>query len=743
MRVFDRIVPVPQESRLLDAPAVVLGQPGKNLCSVDAAAAGCSVLAATALTHLEKHLNACLNAAPSAEGQVKICLQLGLAPEGIANPEQGYSLKVMDNAITVTGFGEAGVYYGVVTLCQMLQLENNQLSLPAMEILDYPQLRTRGHMMECRYGSNLMTLADWKKVVDDMAAVKMNQIALAVYGCWNVQYDMRVSEYLYVPIRKYPQLKTPVVKRYYSAKNRTWVDEEVLPPMFQEDFFGELIAYGKTKGVEILPLVNSYGHNTLIPAAFPEISSKDESGEPQLTGFCTRNEKTYEVLFTVYDEIIDRYLKPNGITSFHIGMDEVRGGNAQNAGDIFKQRTDFCQCPKCKDASKAELYLDHALRLIKHLKGKGMENIYIYHDMMRKKPQNPGHMINSQEGLVKEFDQLLRENGLRDNVVIDWWTYADVKERLNYQSTEPQYGLRRTVKPMNGYYHWNVVSHTLRNVYMLAKIARDEGCEGMQSYSAWDESYDRTNMTQANFAWNFEGTGSVAAASDKYIRVKFGSQFAKAKRAFALFDWITEAHKELITEGDDPVVSNFDFLMNILGYYWYSYVRVGKPYPRNFPGEAVQNVLAHRWPFERALYSIASMAKEARQCWLEVAEDPAVDQRMARRFAHDAANYACLAEDYIALLQMYDLNEAGMCAETAEAIRKLAGGRKTARLALMASLEENKEAYLIPSHQRNLTIFMQFFADLEGYLANTPAEAVKLDFSDFTGIASEAFWKLR
>ena len=743
MNIFDKVVPIPYQSKLLSGESMVLGMPGVNRCKIVESLDCNDPLIHTAKNLLKEKLSALLNAAPSENGAVEIALAIARAPEGLVNPEQGYSIKVSGDRIAITGFGAAGLYYGVITLCQMLVMENGGVKLPPLEILDRPDLRTRGHMMECRYGSNLMTLADWKKVVDDMAAVKMNQIALAVYGCWNVQYDNRVSEYLYVPIKKYPELKTSVVKRYYSAAEKRWVDEECLPPMFEEDFFGELIAYGKTKGVEILPLVNSYGHNTLIPATFPEISAKDENGQPQLTGFCTRNEKTYEVLLSIYDEIIDRYLKPNGIESFHIGLDEVRGGTAQNAGDIFKYRTDFCQCPLCKDTTKAELYLDHAIRLIKHLKSRGIKNIYIYHDMMRKKPKNADHAINSTEGLVETFDRMLKEADLKDNVVIDWWTYADVPERMNYQSTEPQYGLRRTVKPMNGYYHWSIIGHTLRNVNLLATIAHDEGCEGMQSYSAWDESFDRTNMTQANYAWNYAGTGSVDMATDKYIYAKFSTQFSKAKRAFSLFDWITEAHKAALGEGDDPIVSNYDFMLSTLSYYIYSYVKPGQPYPRNFPGEAVQKLLNKRRTYERALYSIASMSREAEDCWNEIAQDPAVNQRMARRFAYDAAVDRCLVEDYIALLQMHDLTQSGLNGCTVMMIREMAATRKAARLSLMVRLEENKEAYLIPSHQRNHTIFMQLFADLEGYLAETKAEEVRLDFTDLSHIASEAFWKLR
>ena len=180
-----------------------------------------------------------------------------------------------------------------------------------------------------------------------------------------------------------------------------------------------------------------------------------------------------------------------------------------------------------------------------------------------------------------------------------------------------------------------------------------------------------------------------------------------------------------------------------LGYYNYSYVRPGKPYPRSFPGEAVETLLGLRWTYERLLHTIAAMAKEAEDCWKEIAEDPAVDQRMARRFAYDASNYRCLAEDYIALLDMYDFAQKGMNCCTVNRIRALAEARKTARLAVMVKLENNKEAYLLPSHLRNNTLFMQFFADLEGYLANTAPEEIKLDFSDFSEIASEAFWKLR
>lgn len=739
MRVIDRIVPVPQSYTLSCGADLYLGRPGEANYRIEANLPDCDPLYASAVSELKDKLGKLLGVCPcTADGDVVIRLCVGEAPAEAVNADQGYKLVVADNAITVTGFGAAGLYYGVVTLCQMLVIEDNVLTLPAMEIVDWPELRTRGHFMESRYGSNTMTLDDWKHVVDHMAAMKMNQLVVAVYGCWCVQYDHRVSEYLYVPIKKYPQLKTPVVKRYYSPEKQGWVDEEALPPMFEQDFFGDLIAYGKTRGVTVFPLFNSYGHNTLIPAAFPEISSKDENGEPFLTGLCTKTERTYEILFDIYDEIIDRYLIPNGIDSFHIGLDEVWTGLAQNADDIFRRRSDFCLCEKCRDIPKHELYIEHAIKLLSHLRDRGMKHIYMYHDMLIKKPHHGD--FDATEMMM----HALQEANLTDVVVIDWWTYSDYQESLMFQSTKPEQGLRRTVKPWNGYYHWNVISHPLKNVYLLGKMAKEEGCEGMQSYSAWDESYDRTHVAQAEYAWNFNGSGSVREVSDKYVRARFGAEYALAKRATDLFDDIMSTERIKDWDGE-LMTSNHSLLMSTLAYYFYSYVREGKPYPRNFPGEAISNVLDKRSVYEPQMISIAAMAREAGALWTEVAKNPAVDQRMARRYIWESSHYECLAEDYLAILRMVDLVNADgtVCPCSIGKIRALAQSRRDARLDLMANFELTKEFFLRASHMRNHSIFMQFFADLDGYLAATPAEEVKLDFTDLSGIASPMFWKLR
>ncbi len=736
MYIKNRIMPIPHNFELKKGEDVFLGVPGSPMYRLEISDLPKEGPVQSAVDLLINHLTGILNFdATCADGKIPIRLLMGDAPSDIVNKDQGYSLDVSPTGVTVTGFGAAGLYYGVITLNQCLIIEQNALRLPCMKISDYPDLKTRGHFMESRYGSNLMTLSDWKHVVDHMADMKMNQLVISVYGCWCVQYDGRVSEYMYVPIKKYPKLRTPVVTRYYSPTAGKWVDYEKLPPMFEQDFLGDLIAYGKTKGVTVFPLFNSYGHNTLIPAQYPEVSAIDENGEPTLTGFCTSNPVTYEMMFSIYDEIIDRYLIPNGIDSFHVGLDEVWDGIALNSEDIYKIRSPWCKCDKCKDLNRKDLFIEHAVKLLKHLKNRGMKNIYMYHDMLI------AHGKSIDQESTEDMMNALLKNDLTDVVVIDWWTYSDFKENLMFQTTRPDLGLRRTVKPWNGYYHWTLLTNPLRNIQLLAEMGYEEGVEGMQSYSAWDESYDRNHSCQADYSWNFKDTGTIKQMSEHYVNRHFGAQFEKAKKAFELFDQITEDRKGKFENGTH-LVSNNKLMLGTLSYYFYSYVRAGKPYPRIFPGEALSAINSDRINIERALNEIQSMSKQAKELFEDVVKDPRCNVKKAMRFAYEANNYLCLVEDYLALLKMIDHNESS-CPYKFDKIKSLACERKLARLSLMERLERTKEEFLMASHMRNHSIFMQFFADLEGYLAATPKSDVKLDFYDMRYLESNAFKKLR
>ncbi len=232
MSIRNKIVPIPRNFKYLNSENIVLGYSGTCFCTVKIDETAKDDLSQNALNLVRAKLKGILNAPIPCDGKVTLTLGMGDVPENISNAQQGYIIKALDNNIEIKGFGPEGLYYGVISFIRLLEIKDNVLKLPCFEIMDWPDMKTRGHFMESRYGSNLMTLEDWKAVVDDMALMKMNQLVVSVYGCWCVQYDNRVSEYLYIPVEQYPKLKTPVVKKYYSVEKKSWINEEQLPPMF-------------------------------------------------------------------------------------------------------------------------------------------------------------------------------------------------------------------------------------------------------------------------------------------------------------------------------------------------------------------------------------------------------------------------------------------------------------------------------------------------------------------------------
>ena len=58
------------------------------------------------------------------EDGVPVTLELGTAPAGVKNEKEAYKLTATSRGITVTGFGESGLFYGVVTLKQLMKWDN-------------------------------------------------------------------------------------------------------------------------------------------------------------------------------------------------------------------------------------------------------------------------------------------------------------------------------------------------------------------------------------------------------------------------------------------------------------------------------------------------------------------------------------------------------------------------------------------------------------------------------------------
>lgn len=449
----------------------------------------------------------------SPEGKFELSLKIDADNKEIKGKSEAYTIEIDDKKAVLSGVDEVGALYAAYTFAQLVHIEGNDILLPQCKIVDFPRFPKRGHYFESRFGSDFLTLDDWMEAIDYLAPSKINQIIVGVYGCWGPQYDSVNAAFLNIPIDKYPQLKTPRDIKYYSVNSRCQVyKKDVLPTMYENDFFGEVIAYGKKKGIEIVPLFNSLGHNTVIPAAFPETSAKDETGADRGVGFCTRNAKTLEIMFDIYDEIIDKYLKPNGLDSLHIGLDEVPAKN-------------FCKCEKCRDTESSELYVEYIINILKHLKKRGLKNVYVYHDMWF-----------NYDIVTEEMAQRFKDEGVYDMLIIDWWSYGlpgtnfgkhiDIVNGCFHSREDEVNGIFRSIaKPFTGYFHWSMPTQLNENIYDLTNTAEKNNFEGISAYGTYETCYDFNYLIVSECAWRGNNATPYEEMIERYAYRTFGDAF--------------------------------------------------------------------------------------------------------------------------------------------------------------------------------------------------------------------------
>jgi len=77
-------------------------------------------------------------------------------------------------------------------------------------------------------------------------------------------------------------------------------------------------------------------------------------------------------LGVILDEIVDRYLLPNGVKFFHLGLDEVWPILGMDEDEPTRVVSPYCKCPECRDKEWYDQFVDYVIALCKHLADKGI-----------------------------------------------------------------------------------------------------------------------------------------------------------------------------------------------------------------------------------------------------------------------------------------------------------------------------------------------------------------------------------
>ena len=650
-------------------------------------------------------------------GRYKITLKTDPGCPELKDKKESYIIKSDGSSAKIISYDNAGAYYGVLTFTSLMYADGENICVPKTEIFDCPDFPYRGQFLECRYGSDYMTLSDWKNAIDYLASLKQNELTIGLYGCWGVQYDNHRSEYLYIPFEDYPQLKTPQNIKYYSVSERKWVvKNNVLPKMFEEDFFGELVAYGKKKNVNVKPLFNSLGHNSLIPRVFPELSAKNADGTDKGYGLCTNSPKTREFMFGLFDRIIDKYMKPYGVDSIHIGLDEVDPSLGVYPNDPYKKVTPFCECEKCRGKKETDLITDYAVALCKHLKSKGVKNIHIYHDMFFVRE----NILD--ENLKKRFE----DEGIYENIIIHWWNYRADSSIFWNRFDEVNNIFRSIMKPMTGYYHWSLPPDDNLNIQKLAKKAAELGYEGIEAYGAFDECFDKNFKYCADVSWNKKTIDDPDDFDSRYALSVFGDDSPDALEALKLMRYVMANDVE------------YGSIKDKIDYYYHSYLTADKPYPRNYPGDAFSFILEDAENRLEFLDKIKESSDKALEFFTGCKKS-----RICNIWILLAKQYSVFADVFSSLTRLYkDYNseKTGEKELFSEVERLLRRQENLMEFAENVRVKDNSYMYF-----RNLSITHRFLLDLKNYIKGKMqiGERPVFEITDLSYTKSEAYYFLR
>lgn len=391
--------------------------------------------------------------------------------QNVPADKEGYFLEVTNDKITIIGREKIGTYWGLKTLAQLIDDVNGTKVAVGARITDYPLLRYRGIQDDISRGP-ITKLEYLKKIVTTISALKMNVLSLYM--------ELHVLEGVGKP-----------------------------GEVFTVAEFEELVEFAKDYHVEIIPSIQTFGHN-LIFLQIPEYQKFANSPGSTSVQLDPTNPEIYEFL----DEVIGRYAAVSPSQYMHINCDEVwelsQGKSGAWANEI---------------GGISEVFLEHLLKVIAIVNKHGKTAMY-WNDM----PLNHKEIIPRLP---------------KDSVVVNWhyMESASIPNRLKpFQEAD----LRQWGAP--GLSNWQMFfpayNHSFYNVKDYAyQLTRHNG-EGIL-VTTWDDDGETLFgpnwfgvIISSEAAWR-GGKTDFSSLKRRFGDVVLGSSGKEASSLIQLFADVT------------------------------------------------------------------------------------------------------------------------------------------------------------------------------------------------------------
>ena len=300
---------------------------------------------------------------------------------------EGYVLNINQNAVNIEASSEAGFFYAIQTLAQMIDKSAGR-SLQACHITDYPRYEYRSLMLDpSRW---FIPKEEVLKMIDIASAMKLNKLHLHLSddNGWRIE------------IKKYPKLTEVGAWRvdreeYFPGRiNPTEGEPTPIGGFYTQDDMREIVAYAADRHVTVIPEIDVPAHSAAAIASYPDlacpVTDKFVGVFPGIGGpdasiiLCAGNEKVYQFYQDVIDELIDIF--PSEY--IHLGGDEA-------------EKSHWQKCPLCNKRLKEEGLAD-----FEELQGYFMDRLNRY--------------VQSKGRKVLAWDEVTLGNPKEETVILGW-----------------------------------------------------------------------------------------------------------------------------------------------------------------------------------------------------------------------------------------------------------------------------------------------------------------------------------
>ncbi|HEY2034581.1 MAG TPA: family 20 glycosylhydrolase [Rhizomicrobium sp.] len=198
----------------------------------------------------------------------------GIVLHRLADPDatgkEGYRLDVTPKGITISASQTAGLFYGAVTLWQLMTQnggKTHSVTLPALAIDDAPRFAWRGVLLDSVRHFQSSTFI--KTFIDAMAREKLNVLQ------WHLTDDQGWR----LQIKRYPRLTQIGAWRVPAgAAAQADIDPKTGKPRLYGGFYTqgdvrEIVAYATARNITIVPEIEMPGHAEAAIVAYPWLAS--------------------------------------------------------------------------------------------------------------------------------------------------------------------------------------------------------------------------------------------------------------------------------------------------------------------------------------------------------------------------------------------------------------------------------------------------------------------------------------